>query len=48
MRSSTWNTAGRPTASSDPPIEPYVMGFNTDTNKLEMWTGSAWVGITLS
>jgi hypothetical protein len=42
-RLSNWNILGRPSS----PL-PYTVGFNTDTSKLEMWNGTAWVGTLLS
>ena len=38
-----WNTSGRPLTPKS-----YMYGFNSDTSKLEMWNGSAWVGTLLS
>jgi hypothetical protein len=40
---SNWNTAGRPTSPRN-----YQVGFNTTTSKIELWTGSAWIGVTLA
>ena len=43
QRMASWNAGGRPAS----PVA-YEFGFNTDTSKLEVWTGAAWVGVLLS
>jgi len=40
----SWTTATRPTV----PAGAIVVGFNTTTSKVEVWNGSAWVGVTLA
>ena len=37
----SWNTGGRPSGN-------FHIGYNTDTSKLELYNGVAWVGITLA
>ena len=39
----SWTTAGRPVSAGD-----FTAGYNTDTGKLELWTGAVWVGVTLT
>ena len=41
-RINTWNTLGRPTAKRG------MIGFNTTTNKIEVYDGSAWKSVSLS
>ena len=37
----SWNTAGRPVGN-------FKLGYNTQTGKLELYNGSAWVGVTIT
>lgn len=39
----TWNNSGRPTG-----VKVGTFGFNTETNKLEVYTGSGWIGVLLT
>lgn len=41
---SSWTTSTRPTVSTG----MIAVGFNTTTSKVEVWNGSAWVGVTLA
>jgi len=39
----SWTTAGRPSS----PVNGQ-MGWNTTLSRLEVWNGSAWLGVTLA
>lgn len=39
----SWNTGGRPSSPRS-----FAIGYNTETGKIELYTGSSWVGVTLS
>jgi len=41
---SSWTTSTRPTVATG----MLAVGFNTTTSKVEVWNGSAWVGVALS
>jgi len=40
---SQWTTAGRPSS----PLNGQL-GWNTTLSRLEVWNGSAWLGVTLA